>query len=267
MNFKKRRPNPKKMNNFRLQASFSNSISVPKDKTTMASISKRKRNRVDRSLVLQDIRPLTDGQTDTFEAFKEGYNLILHGSAGTGKSYLSLYLALKELMADNYAKIFIVRSAVPSRDQGFLPGTLQEKSAVFEAPYKAICNKLFGSNAAYDTLKETDVLEFMTTSYNRGITIDNAIIIVEECQNFKFEELDTIITRCGNNCRMIFNGDTNQTDLFKKDDKSGLAQFAGIIQDMDEFEFIEFGIEDIVRSGLVKSYLTAKYKKYTQKEL
>jgi phosphate starvation-inducible protein PhoH len=230
-------------------------------------MSKRKRSRFDSTVILKDIQPLTDGQSDTFEAFKEGYNLMLHGVAGTGKSYLSLYLGLKELLAGNFETIYIIRTAVPTRDQGFLPGNLEEKSSVFEAPYKAICNSLLGNGNAYNMLKEKGALVFMTTSYVRGITLDNAFIIVEECQNYRFEELDSIITRCGQNCRIIFNGDTNQPDLFKANDKSGLSEFVSLIKDMDEFDFVEFGVDDIVRGGLVKSYLTVKYRKLQQKEL
>jgi phosphate starvation-inducible protein PhoH len=236
-------------------------------KKQMSISSRRRKARFDKSVQLKTISPLTDGQEATFEAFSEGYNLMLHGVAGTGKTYISLYLALKEVLAGKYQEVVIVRSAVPARDQGFLPGSLEEKSNVFEAPYKAICNDLLGQNNGYDNLKQSFAINFMTTSYDRGITLNDAIIVVDELQNFRFEELDTIITRCGKNCRIIFCGDINQSDLYKANDKTGLPLFFGILQDMESFDFIEFGLEDIVRSGLVKEYITAKFKKGLEKQL
>ncbi|HAW03901.1 MAG TPA: hypothetical protein DCW83_04390 [Saprospirales bacterium] len=204
---------------------------------------------------IKDIEPLTGSQKSVFESKK---NLMLHGCAGTGKTFISLHLALESLYAEQYDKIVIVRSSVPTREMGFLPGTEDEKSKVYESPYISIMQELLsrGDNP-YGQLKSKGIINFLTTSYVRGTTFNNSIIIVDECQNMTFHELDSIITRVGRNCRIIFCGDFFQADL----KVNGLKTFITIINRMtDEFDFIEFGIDDIVRSGFVKSYLTQKYK-------
>lgn len=212
----------------------------------------------------------TPNQQETIESYNDGFNLLLHGVAGTGKTYLSLYLGLQDVIADKYQKVVIIRSVVPSRDMGFLPGNVKEKSAMYEAPYQAICSELFGRGDAYEILKMKGGIEFLSTSHLRGTTLNNAVIIVDEFQNMNFQELDTVITRIGNNCRVIFSGDIEQTDLRKPHDKSGLPEFVEIISEIWEedetgepipelsFISIEFGQEDIVRSGIVKGYIKAK---------
>ena len=203
---------------------------------------------------LKEIEPLTKSQLEVFESTK---NLMLHGCAGTGKTYISLYLALDDMQKGEYDKIVIVRSAVPTREMGFLPGTEEEKSKVYENPYVNILQELFcrGDNP-YGQLKQKGVINFITTSYIRGVTFQDTVIIVDECQNMTFHELDSIITRVGHNCRIIFCGDFFQADL----KGNGLKQFINIIKRMNEFDFIEFGISDIVRSDFVKNYLIEKYK-------
>lgn len=203
---------------------------------------------------LKEIEPITSSQIHVFESEK---HLLLHGCAGTGKTYISLYLALDDIRKDLYKKIIIVRSAVPSREIGFLPGTEAEKSRIYEQPYIAICKDLFErGDDPYGQLKSKDVITFMTTSYLRGITFEESVVIVDECQNMTFHELDSIITRIGHNCRIIFCGDFFQSDLRN----NGLDKFMTILKNMHEFDFIEFGIQDIVRSDLVKNYLVTKYK-------
>ena len=184
---------------------------------------------------------------------------MLHGCAGTGKTFISLYLALDDLQKEEYSRIVLVRSAVPTREMGFLPGTEDEKSKVYEAPYVSIMQELFsrGDNP-YGQLKQKGVINFLTTSYIRGTTFNDSVIIVDECQNMTFHELDSIITRVGKNCRIIFCGDFFQSDLKSS---SGLKDFMMIIKSMNEFYFIGFGIPYIVRSDFVKSYLTEKYTK------
>lgn len=229
-------------------------------------MSSKKRNKsgsglhgVDKSFTLKKIQPKTPNQQETVDAYQEGYHLLLHGVAGTGKTFLSLWLGLTDVMAGKYEKVIIIRSVVPSRDMGFLPGTAQEKSAVYELPYQAICTELFGRGDAYNTLKTREVIQFLTTSHIRGTTIHDAVVIVDELQNLNFEELDTVITRIGENCKVILSGDVEQTDLYRsKYDVSGLPDFMDIIYAMDSFEIIEFEEEDIVRSGLVKDYIIAK---------
>ncbi len=206
---------------------------------------------------LRKISPLTPNQERTFNAYNNGYNLILHGYAGTGKSYISLYLALKEILSGSliYDKIVIVRSVVPSRDIGFLPGSIKEKIKVYEEPYKEICDELFGRVDGYDVLKMKQLIEFTTTSFLRGTTFNNAIVIVDELQNMTFPELDTVMTRMGEHSKVIFCGDFRQTDLTKEAEKSGIKHFINITKKMSRFEYVEFEKQDIVRSGLVKDYI------------
>ena len=208
---------------------------------------------------LRTISPLTLNQSSTFKAFEQGKHLLLHGVAGTGKTYISLYLALNEVLnKSRYKHIVVIRSVVPSRDMGFLPGSAKEKARVYEEPYKMICDDLFGRGDGYDILKMKHMLDFTTTSFLRGVTFNDAIIIVDECQNMIQQELDTVMTRVGNNCRILFCGDFRQTDLAKHEERRGLLTFMNILDKMSCFEKIEFGKEDIVRSALVKSYIISK---------
>lgn len=208
---------------------------------------------------LRTISPLTLNQSSTFKAFEQGKHLLLHGVAGTGKTYISLYLALNEVLnKSRYKQIVIIRSVVPSRDMGFLPGTAKDKARVYEDPYKMICDDLFSRGDGYEILKTKRLVDFNTTSFLRGVTFNDAIIIVDECQNMIGQELDTVMTRVGNNCRIVFCGDFRQTDLAKHEEKRGLLTFMNILDKMSCFEKIEFGKEDIVRSALVKSYIISK---------
>jgi predicted ribonuclease YlaK len=208
---------------------------------------------------LRTISPLTLNQSSTFKAFEQGKHLLLHGVAGTGKTYISLYLALNEVLnKSRYKQIVIIRSVVPSRDMGFLPGTAKDKARVYEDPYKMICDDLFSRGDGYEILKTKRLIDFNTTSFLRGVTFNDAIIIVDECQNMIGQELDTVMTRVGNNCRIVFCGDFRQTDLAKHEEKRGLLTFMNILDKMSCFEKIEFGKEDIVRSALVKSYIISK---------
>lgn len=208
---------------------------------------------------LKKIKPLTYNQEDTFRAFAEGQHLLLHGVAGTGKTYISLYLALNDILRNNspYNKIVIIRSVVASRDMGFLPGNIKEKTKVYEDPYREICDDLFGRGDGYDILRNKRLIDFGTTSYLRGLTFKDAIVIVDEAQNMNYHELDTVITRMGENCRIIFCGDFRQSDLAKKE-QSGLIDFMSIIDKMGCFNKIEFNVHDIVRSELVKNYIVTK---------
>ena len=202
-------------------------------------------------LELAEIEPLTRNQLRAFESDK---NLVLHGCAGTGKTFISCYLAFDDMTKNQYEKLVIIRSAVPTRDIGFLPGTEKEKSSVYEEPYYDIAIDLFERGDAYQILKTKRLVHFMTTSYIRGITLRDAVILIDECQNMSFHELDSIITRVGENCRVIFCGDFSQSDL----KQNGMKEFFEILVSMNRFDFIEFGVEDIVRSGFVKEYIIAK---------
>lgn len=212
------------------------------------------------SLRMRELKPLTKNQERVFDGYYEGKNLFLSGFPGTGKSFLAIGLALEDILVEKclQEKIIIVRSVVPSRQMGFLPGSERQKAAVFELPYKHLFTELFGRGDAYGILKSKGLVEFETTSFLRGTTFENSIIIVDECQNMSFQELDTVITRIGNNSKIIFCGDQKQTDFIYDDEKVGYVHFKRILERMTEFIHIEMEIEDIVRSGIVKSYIIAK---------
>lgn len=209
-----------------------------------------------KGLYLDKILPLTHNQKLTFDAYAQGQNLLLHGSAGTGKSFISLYLALNEIMnTPKYDRILIIRSAVPTKDQGFLPGTLKEKSRIYEEPYIHICNELLDRGDAYEIMKNKGQIEFTTTSYLRGLTFDDTIIILDEQQNSTFQEISTVLTRVGENSRVILCGDFKQSDMTRE--VSGINKMIRVAAAMSSFTSIEFGLNDIVRSGFVKEFLIA----------
>jgi phosphate starvation-inducible protein PhoH len=210
---------------------------------------------------LRKINPLTENQQITFNKFDEDQQLLLVGTAGTGKSFLSIYLGMKNIMeAKAQQKLIIVRSVVPTRDMGFLPGSNKEKSKVYEAPYYAIFSELFGRGDAYEYLKNKNIVEFMTTSFVRGITINDAVIIVDEFQNMTAQELHSVFTRIGKNCRVIFAGDIKQNDFTSRKEQSGFDDFFKVLDEMRNFSIIEFNRNDIVRSDLVKAYIIAREK-------
>jgi phosphate starvation-inducible PhoH-like protein len=215
---------------------------------------------------LVDVEPLTENQKKLFAAYEEGKHLVAYGAAGTGKTFITLYNALKDVLDETtpYEQIYVVRSLVATREIGFLPGDHDDKSALYQIPYKNMVKYMFQmpSDAdfemLYGNLKSQETVKFWSTSFIRGTTLDNSIIIVDEYQNLNFHELDSIITRVGENSRICFCGDATQTDLVKSNEKNGIVDFMNILRKMDSFELVEFGIGDIVRSGLVKEYITAK---------
>ena len=225
-----------------------------------------KRRKPINSELLVDIQPLTVNQKTFFEKHELGKQVIAYGAAGTGKTFVALYLALKDVLSEitPYEKVYIVRSLVATREIGFLPGDHEDKSSLYQIPYKNMVKYMFEmpSDAdfemLYGNLKSQETVKFWSTSFLRGTTLDNAVIIVDEFQNLNFHELDSIITRVGENSRIIFCGDATQTDLVKTNERNGIIDFMNILRKMESFSLIEFGIEDIVRSGLVKEYLIAK---------
>ena len=216
---------------------------------------------------LVNIEPLTENQRKLFEAYEEGKHLVAYGAAGTGKTFITLYNALRDVFDETtpYEQIYVVRSLVATREIGFLPGDHDDKSALYQIPYKNMVKYMFQmpSDAdfemLYGNLKSQETVKFWSTSFIRGTTLDNSIIIVDEFSNLNFHELDSIITRVGENSKICFCGDAEQSDLVKSNERNGIVDFMNILRKMDSFELIEFGIDDIVRSGLVKQYLTAKY--------
>jgi phosphate starvation-inducible PhoH-like protein len=211
------------------------------------------------NMQLKSIAPLTQNQRRTFDAYREGKNLMLHGMAGTGKTYISMYLALHDVInRELYDNVTLVRSVVPTRDMGFLPGNQKEKSQAYEMPYFPIATDLFGRGDAYDVLKQKKLVNFITTSFIRGTTINDSVIIVDEVENMTFHEIDSVITRVGKNCRIVFCGDFRQSDLQRNEDRNGLIRFMDIVDKLRNFGYIEFTQDDIVRSGLVRDYIIAK---------
>mgnify|MGYP003347600195 CR=1 FL=1 len=191
---------------------------------------------------LKHIEPLTGNQKLSFEAYHSNKNLMLHGIAGTGKSFISMYLGLNQILSESsqYKKLVIVRSVVPTRDMGFLPGNSKEKAKVYEAPYYAICTELFGRSDSYEYLKSKGLVEFISTSFIRGITLNDCIIVVDEIANMTLHELDSVITRVGKNCKIIFCGDFRQSDFTREHEKNGLNDFMRILNKMRSFEYIDF---------------------------
>ena len=214
------------------------------------------------------VSSVTDNQKRAFQEYKNDKNLFLYGAAGTGKTFITLYLALQEVLRNEtkFDCVYIVRIAVPTRQIGFLPGDEEDKTALFQVPYQNMVKFMFEQpneqafSMLYDRLKNQGSLMFLTTSFLRGITLDNAIIIVDQAQNLTFHELDTIITRVGMDSKIMFCGDFFQSDLQKNIDKAGMQHFMKILRGMDSFANIEFTLGDIVRSGMVKEYLISKIK-------
>ena len=215
---------------------------------------------------LLDIEPITDNQKKLFDSYAEGKHLVAYGTAGTGKTFISLYNALADVLDETtpYERIYLVRSLVSTREIGFLPGDHEDKADIYQIPYKNMVKYMFQMptdadfEMLYGNLKAQETIKFWSTSFIRGTTLDNAIVIVDEFQNLNFHELDSIITRVGENSRIIFCGDASQTDLVKTNDRNGIHDFLNILRKMPSFDIIEFGINDIVRSGLVKEYIISK---------
>lgn len=210
---------------------------------------------------LKVFEPLTNNQRIFFDAYKRGdYFIALHGVAGTGKTFIALYKALEEVLdkGNPFDKIIIVRSAVQSRDIGHLPGDVNDKLEIYQQPYRQLCHTMFGRQDAFKRLEEQGHIKFICTSFIRGMSFDDAIIIVDEMQNMNFEEIDTVMTRVGHRSKIIWCGDYRQTDLRKKDDKSGILKFFDVAHHMKAFTRVEFDANDIVRSSLVKDYILAK---------
>ena len=215
---------------------------------------------------LRDIEPLTPNQQILFNSYDSGKNIVAYGCAGTGKTFITLYNALRDVLDEKtpYEKIYIVRSLVATREIGFLPGDHEDKSSLYQIPYKAMVKYMFEMRTEadfqmlYGNLRAQETIDFWSTSFIRGTTFDKAIIIVDEFQNLNYHELDSIMTRVGQDSKIMFCGDATQTDLVRENEKNGIVDFMRILRLMGSIDIIEFGVEDIVRSGLVKDYILAK---------
>ena len=216
--------------------------------------------------LMRSIEPLTENQKELFRCYKNDQNIVAYGCAGTGKTFITLYNALRDVLDERspYDKIYIVRSLVATREIGFLPGDHEDKSSLYQIPYKNMVKYMFelpsdsDFEMLYGNLKTQGTISFWSTSFIRGTTLDNAIIIVDEFQNLNYHELDSIITRVGENSKIMFCGDATQSDLVRTNEKNGIIDFMKVLRIMPSIDIIEFGVEDIVRSGLVKEYIIAK---------
>lgn len=216
--------------------------------------------------LMRDIEPLTANQQSLFDAYAQGKHLVAYGCAGTGKTFITLYNALKDVLDPNtpYDKVYIVRSLVATREIGFLPGDHEDKSSLYQIPYKHMVKYMFEMRTEadfqmlYGNLKTQGTIDFWSTSFIRGTTFDKAIIIVDEFQNLNYHELDSIMTRVGEDTKIMFCGDATQTDLLKQNERNGIHDFMRVLRLMSSVDIVEFGVEDIVRSGLVKEYILAK---------
>ena len=230
-----------------------------------AALRKTTQPNVRSSMDLKPIQPITANQESVFEAYEDGMHLFLHGCAGTGKTFISLYLALQELASgkSECQRVVIIRTAQSSKDIGFLPGSEKQKAEVYEAPYRALCAELYGRGDAYDILKQKGIIEFHTTSFLRGTTIDKAIIIVDEVQNMSAQEGFTVLTRVGEYSRIVLCGDSNQDDLTSERyrEVSGISKIQKVLAHMSStsISMVNFGVEDIVRSGFVRELLIARH--------
>ena len=227
----------------------------------------RRRKKPINADLMREIEPLTDNQENLYRCYKNNQNIVAYGCAGTGKTFITLYNALVDVLNPStpYEKIYIVRSLVATREIGFLPGDHEDKSLLYQIPYKNMVKYMFELETdsdfemLYGNLKTQGTISFWSTSFLRGTTLDNAIIIVDEFQNLNYHELDSIITRSGENTKICFCGDASQSDLTKTNERNGIMDFTKILRIMPSFDFIEFGMEDIVRSGLCKEYIMAKH--------
>jgi predicted ribonuclease YlaK len=231
----------------------------------MSNKQMKRKKPIDSSYLLP-VEPLTDNQKIMFEEYGRGQNIYAYGCAGTGKTFVALYLALRDVLSEHtpYDKVYIVRSLVATREIGFLPGTHEDKASLYQIPYKNMVKYMFempddnSFEMLYENLKAQETVSFWSTSFLRGTTLDNSIVLIDECQNLNFHELDSIMTRCGQDTKIMFCGDARQSDLQKSNERTGIVDFQRILEDMKEFSLVEYNIEDIVRSGLVKSYLISK---------
>lgn len=246
---------------------------MPRSKKQQPQVSTSKERRAQRRLaynadLMTDITPITPNQEKVFKAWEEGKHMFIYGCAGTGKTFCALYNALQSVLKDNadYDSVYLVRSLVATREVGFLPGDLEDKTTMWQVPYREMVKYMFELSSdeefdmLYGNLRSQGSIQFQSTSFLRGVTLDNSVIIIDEMQNLNFHELDSIITRVGEGSRIIFCGDAYQSDLVRDKEKNGIHDFMRILEAMpDDFTLVEMGVDDIVRSGLVRNYLVTKH--------
>lgn len=229
-----------------------------KDDRTVSTKNKKPQKQSEQSFMtgFNPIAAKTCSQAKAIEAFYQGKHLMMFGHPGTGKTLIAVSLALEGVLNNKFEKVIIFRSAVPTRDIGFLPGDLREKMLAYERPYMDICSLLFQIKSQitpYYLLKNAGILQLESTSYLRGITLENCVVIIDECQNMNTHELYTLITRLGNNSRLIICGDEGQKDLVQE--LSGFDRLQYTLEKMPSFALIEYSVDDIVRSAFAKEFI------------
>lgn len=221
--------------------------------------SRKSKKQQNNGLKILPVTGKTSNQKLFFQRYKNYQVISLSGYAGTGKTFCALAQACKSIENGEFQEVLIIRSAVPSRDIGFMPGNKKEKMGVYENPYISICSKLYGRGDAYSVLKQKEMIKFESSSFLRGETFDNMIIIIDEAQNMSYQELYTILTRIGENCKVIICGDTRQDDLTSEryKEQSGYDLMLKKLELVPSCFKINFEVDDIVRSGFVKELIIA----------
>jgi phosphate starvation-inducible PhoH-like protein len=202
------------------------------------------------------IKPKTLNQQKLVYAVRENDLVFAIGPAGTGKTYISVALAVKALKNKQVKKIIITRPAVEAGETlGFLPGDLKEKLDPYLRPiYDALFDMVPGEKLKY--YMENNVIEIAPLAYMRGRTLNNAFILLDEAQNTTPMQIKMFLTRMGPNSKVIITGDTSQIDLPKRQ-KSGLIESIGILKDVEGIGIIELSGKDVVRHKLVKEIISA----------
>lgn len=211
-------------------------------------------------------QPITKTQEKLFETFEEFPNksMFLYGSPGTGKTFLATYLALQQILDNTtgFDKILYIRNPVQTGENiGFTPGTPEEKISLYEQPYASIFEEMFGWENSWQNCKKLGIVEFCIPNFLRGTTFKNTIVIVDECQSMSFHTINTIVTRIGQDSKIILCGDESQNDLIGNKYKnyeisSGFNKTLNIVKKITQhFSIIEFKTNDVIRSELVKDWI------------
>lgn len=202
------------------------------------------------SIFASTFRPRNAKQAKLVQSIEDKEVTIAIGSSGTGKTYCALASALN-LLGDKYKKIILVKSvtSIPGEEIGFIPGTFEEKMDPYIMSFTWNIDKIIGKDASKELMKK-DLIEVLPLAYIRGLSIDNAIVIADEAQNFTSHTFKTIMTRIGSNSKYIFLGDIEQIDR-KKKGESGLATMLDVFKDESFVGTVEFDDEDCVRNPII----------------
>jgi phosphate starvation-inducible PhoH-like protein len=222
----------------------------------MASTKSARKRNVQESNVepirgFDSIQPKNMAQQIYLEAIERSDVVFGIGSAGTGKTYVAASYAAEKLYYRETSKIIVTRPNVEaSRSLGFLPGELEEKYAPYLEPFEGVFIRAFGKSL-YELFKKRGQIDPRPLGFMRGATFDDAIVLVDECQNMTEKEFKLLLTRIGHNSKVIFSGDSRQVDI----PDSGLMSTIQRLQYIPSIEVVEFYPSDIVRSDLCKQII------------